>query len=101
MVPLYTTLKDAYWLGSKILEKILQLNAFAVYVTFVDELSTLNEQTVSFVSTVEPDNPLVRTYKVVRKPADGLSYALAIAEKHHLTYHQIKERIKNATPTII
>lgn len=96
-----TTLKDAYWLGSKILEKILQLNAFAVYVTFVDELSTLNEQTVSFVSTVEPDNPLVRTYKVVRKPADGLSYALAIAEKHHLTYHQIKERIKNATPTII
>lgn len=96
-----TTLKDAYWLGTKILEKILQLDAFAIYVTFVDELSTLNEQTVSFVSTVEPDNPLIRTYKVVRKPADGLSYALAIAKKHHLTYYQIKERIKNAASPII
>jgi len=41
-----------------------------------------------------PDNPDLRTYKIVRKPADGLSYAIAIARKHRLTYEDILERIQ-------
>jgi hypothetical protein len=46
------------------------------------------------VSTVEPDNPALRTYKIVRKPADGLAYAISIAKKHRLTRQSIMERIK-------
>ncbi|MDI6876019.1 MAG: hypothetical protein QMC96_04515 [Methanomicrobiales archaeon] len=88
-----TTVQDALFLGRKVLEQAIHLDLLCVYVTFLDELSTL-EKTVSLVSTMVPDNPDLRTYKIVRKPADGLSYAIAIARKHRLTYEDILERIQ-------
>ncbi len=88
-----TTLKDALFLSKEIIQRIIRLDAFCVCVTFIDELSTLDVQTVSLVSTVVPENPAQRTFKIIRMPANGLSYAIYIAEKHHLTYSLIKERI--------
>jgi len=88
-----TTLKDAIYLSKEIIQRIIRLDALVVCVTFIDELSTLGEQTVSMVSTVVPENPTQRTFKILRLPANGLSYAICIAEQHHLTYNLIKERI--------
>ena len=88
-----TTLHDARFLGTKLITKVMRLDALCVYVTFVDELAALGEQVVSMMSTIVGDNPAERTYKVVRKPADGLAYALAIAEKYDLTYDLLRQRL--------
>jgi DNA mismatch repair protein MutS len=88
-----TTLHDARYIGQRVLETMTGLGLLGVYVTFVDELASRNEACVSMVGTVVPDNPAERTYKLVRKPADGLAYATAIARKYGLTYPQLKERL--------
>jgi DNA mismatch repair ATPase MutS len=88
-----TTLRDAVVLSKNIAAKLTALDLLCLWVTFVDELASLGEQTVSMVSTVVPENPALRTYKIIRRRADGLAYAMSIAEKYRLTHTMIKERI--------
>ncbi len=88
-----TTLQDAIVLGTRVLEQIIELDLLCVCVTFVDELASLGPSTVSMVSTVVPGNPTERTFRVIRRPADGLSYAMALADKYGITYERLTRRI--------
>jgi DNA mismatch repair ATPase MutS len=88
-----TTLRDALFVGERVLDRMTALGLLGAYVTFVDELASRNEACVSMVATVIPDNPAERTYELARKPADGLAYAAAIAGKYGLTYRQLTERL--------
>jgi len=87
------TLADARDLGTDVLNELIGRSCLGVCVTFIDELSRLGEATVSMVAQVAPDDPAMRTYRVLPQPADGRAYAWAIAKKYGLSYEQLRERL--------
>lgn len=88
-----TTVSDAVTLGTLALQRCVSLGCRCVYVTFVDELSRLDPAIISMVSTIDPVDATIRTFKILPRPADGRAYALVIAEKYDLTYDQIRARV--------
>jgi DNA mismatch repair protein MutS len=90
-----TTIQDETYLSGKVMEKIIELGLLCVWVTFVDELASVSPEVVSMVSSVDLENSALRTFRILRRPADGLAYAMAIAQKYRLTYDSIKRRIES------
>lgn len=88
-----TTLADATFIATKVFERLSELGAVCVCVTFLVDLTRLSDTVVSLVSEVLKDRHDVRTFKVVRATADGRSYAESIAEEYRLTYDMLKARL--------
>ena len=88
-----STLHDARLIGTQVLEALLRRGVLCVYVTFVDELASLSEATVSMVGQVDPGDPARRTFRIAREPASGLAHAAAIADQFGLGYERLRERL--------
>jgi hypothetical protein len=88
-----TTLRDAANLGRAVFAQLVQRGSLCVFVTFVDDLAAVGPATVSMSATVHPDDPVRRTYKVVRKAPEGRAYAAALAERYGLTYRSVEQRV--------
>ncbi|MBO0994301.1 MutS-related protein [Bacillus sp. SD088] len=88
-----TATRDGYDMGKKVLRKLMHQGTLCLYVTHLFELANALDNTVSLVSTVDPKDSSKRTYRIRRRPTDGLVYAASIVEKYDLTPSRIKERI--------
>lgn len=88
-----TSLEDARCLYGQMIAQALGSGFRCVVVTFVDGLAELTESAVSMLAAVDPDDPLIRTFRVVRRAGDGRAYALALAERHGLTRQLLTARI--------
>lgn len=88
-----TTFHDAADLSRKISDIITARDALCMWVTFIDELASMGGKTVSMAGDTDPNSPDRRTYRFVRKPADGRAHALQLARKHRLSSDQIAQRL--------
>lgn len=89
-----TTTDDARFLATRVLRQLLARSATAVCVSFLDDLVQVDAKAiVSMASTVNPDDPAIRTFRVLRKAPDGKAYAEALAAKHHLTPADLEARL--------
>jgi hypothetical protein len=88
-----TTLADGLLIGSEIVRQIIATGSACVFVTFIDELASVGPQTVSMMSTIVVDDPAQRTFRIERRPADGLAFAAALATKYRLGYDELRARV--------
>ena len=88
-----TTSDDARYLGERILRALIDAGTAGVCVSFIDDLATLDASIVSMASTVDADDPAVRTFQIKRKAPDGQAYARSLAAKHRLTREALETRL--------
>lgn len=84
---------DALTMCRSLLSKLLKKKAICFVVTHTFELAFDSDQYVSLVATVVEDGSYRRTYRIVRKPADGIAYANSIVGKYKLDYGHIRDRL--------
>lgn len=88
-----TTIVDALQISTEVIHRIAATDCVALCVSFLDELADLDPSCVSMVGGVSPDDPTERTFRFTRRPADGLAYAIALADKYGLSPEILLRRV--------
>lgn len=88
---------DALEMGHRVIQYFIDQGCYGVYVTHVDELAKEDEQIVSMVAQIaeKEDHQMKRSYKVIRKKAEGRGYVEPIVEKYGLGYEDIMRRLRH------
>lgn len=84
---------DALTMMRDLLDKILRCGAVCLVVTHTFELAGDSPDYVSLVATVVEDGSYRRTYRIIRKSADGIAYANSIVGKYKLDFQHINYRL--------
>ncbi|MGW4636729.1 MutS-related protein [Nocardia sp. NPDC004415] len=87
-----TSTLDGVRIGGQVLDRIIAAGSVAVWVTFFDELAAARPETVSMVAATDPADPARRTFRIVRRAADGQAHAVVLAQRYGLTYDLVTAR---------
>lgn len=85
---------DAYIMGKRVLDFFMDKDCTGLYVTHIYELTKNDDRIGSLVATLLSEESQIRTFKIERREASSKGYANTIVEKYHMTYEEIKERIR-------
>ncbi|MBO4695795.1 MAG: hypothetical protein J5643_00780 [Lachnospiraceae bacterium] len=86
---------DALSMMRDLLSRLIASGAVCFVVSHTFELAYDSDLYVSLVATVVQDGSFRRTYRLIRKPADGVAYANSIVGKYKLDYEHIRTRLSN------
>jgi hypothetical protein len=85
---------DAYIMGKRVIDYFMDKDCIGLYVTHIYELTKNDSRIGSLVASLLSEDSHIRTFKIERKEADGKGYANTIVDKYHMSYKEIKERIR-------
>jgi DNA mismatch repair protein MutS len=88
-----TSHSDAREMGQRVLQRLADLGALTIFVTFVDELASADPAIVSLVAEVDGEEGVRRTFRILRQPANGAAYAEVLARRYGLGYEQVLQRM--------
>jgi len=70
------------------------VGCIGLYVTHVSELTKAGDGVVSLVALEDEKDHRKRTFRVIRKEAEGVGFAGDIVEKHRLGYEELRRRLE-------
>lgn len=88
-----TSAEDALQLFQRVMPLLRRIECTTVVVTFLDELATGDEPTVSLVAQVDARDNDTPTFQVRRQPPDGRAHAEAVARAHRLDPESLRRRL--------
>lgn len=88
-----TATQDAIDLGRRVLGQVRTIGCRCLYVTHLSELADPQAGIVSLVAEVASDGVSTRTFRIRRRPADGMAHADSLAARYGLDMEQVRIRM--------